>query len=89
MVSGGAEGFPAAILARGWYRGTVDRSKLLVRKTTLGALDDAFDRAVWARTTPAERLVDTWRLSEEIWRLKGWDPGEPGLSRHITRVVRG
>ncbi len=66
----------------------MDRSKLLVRKTTLAALDDAFDYAVWVRTTPAQRFADTWALSEEIWRLKGWDPGEPGLSRHIARVVR-
>jgi hypothetical protein len=66
----------------------VKRAHALTRKTTLDRLDDAFEREVWARSTPDERFAETWRLSEEIWRLKGWDPGEPGLSRHIARVVR-
>ena len=79
---------------RGHTRGVVfeahamDRSKAYTRKTTLTALDDVFDREFWARISPDERFAETWRLSEELWRLRGWDPGEPGLSRSVTRVVR-
>jgi hypothetical protein len=46
------------------------------------------DAQFWARVTPDERFAEAWRLSEEIWRLKGWDPGEPGLSRSIARLIR-
>jgi hypothetical protein len=66
----------------------VDRSRALTRKTTLAALDDAFARQVWERTTPEERFADTWALSEELWRFSGRDAGEPGLSRRTARVVR-
>jgi hypothetical protein len=66
----------------------VDRSKASTRKTTLHDLDDEFDRRFWAGISPDERFAETWRLSEELWRLKGWDPGEPGLSRSVARLVR-
>jgi hypothetical protein len=66
----------------------VDRSHALTRKTSLRKLDDTFDTAVLRQTTPAQRFADTWCLTEEIWRLKGWDPGERGLSRSFARVVR-
>jgi hypothetical protein len=66
----------------------VDRSQALTRKTTLALVDDEFDREVWSRTTVDQRFADTWSLSEEIWQLKGWHPGEPGLSRHTVRIVR-
>ncbi len=59
----------------------MDRSRASTRKTTLAALDDEFDRQFWSQLTPDERFAETWRLSEELWQLKGWDAGEPGLSR--------
>jgi hypothetical protein len=67
----------------------MDRSHASTRKTTLAALDDEFDREFWARITPEERFAETWRLTEELWRLKGWDPGEPRLSRSVVCVTRG
>jgi hypothetical protein len=66
----------------------VDRSRAPTRKISLHALDDAFDAAVLAHTTPAERFAETSRLTEEVWRLKGWSPGERGFSRSVARVVR-
>ncbi|HZR81841.1 MAG TPA: hypothetical protein VFD92_12145 [Candidatus Binatia bacterium] len=66
----------------------MDRSRAITRRTTLDQLDDAFDRKVIAQTTPDERFAETWRLTEEVWRLKGWDPGERGLSRSVARVLR-
>jgi hypothetical protein len=62
--------------------------KMTARKTTLRELDDRFDVEFWSSISPEDRLIEAWRLSEEIWRLKGWDPGESGLSRAVTRVVR-
>ena len=70
-------------------RPVMDRSHASTRKTTLAALDDEFDRTFWLAITPDERFAETWRLSEELWRLKGWDPGEPRLSRSVVRLTRG
>ena len=70
------------------YCAVVNRSKALTRRIALAALDDQFNHAVRSLTTPDQRFADTWVLSEEIWRLKGWDPGERGLSRHTARVAR-
>ncbi|MEK7443549.1 MAG: hypothetical protein AABZ70_01670 [candidate division NC10 bacterium] len=53
--------------------------RITVRKTTYREMDDRFDVEFWASISPDERFAEAWRLSEEIWRLKGWDPGEPGL----------
>jgi hypothetical protein len=61
---------------------------IVARKTTLDELDDTFDVEFWATVPPDERFAEAWRLSEEIWRLAGRDPGEPGLSRSIAVVVR-
>jgi hypothetical protein len=62
--------------------------RITVRKTTYREMDDRFDVEFWASISPDERFAEAWRLSEEIWRLKGWDPGEPGLSRSVARLIR-
>ncbi len=67
----------------------MDRSSAITRKTTLGDTDASFDRELRALTTPSQRFAETWKLSVEIWRLKGWNPGERGLSRSVARTVRG
>jgi len=61
---------------------------MTARKITRRGPDSEFDPEFWARVSPDERFADAWRLSEEIWRLKGWDPGEPGLSRSVARLIR-
>ena len=58
------------------------------RKLRLGAESERADREFWAALTPAERVLETWRLSLELWELKGWDTGEPGLRRPAARVIR-
>jgi hypothetical protein len=59
------------------------------RKTTLERQDeDGFDVEFWAALPADERFAEAWRLSEEIWRVSGKDPGEPGLPRSVARVVR-
>jgi hypothetical protein len=63
--------------------------RVVARKTLLAERDDLFDVEFWASIPPDERFAETWRLSEEIWRLAGKDPGEPGLPRSVAVVVRG
>ncbi len=58
------------------------------RKVRLGEESDRADREFWAALTPDERVLETWRLSLELWEFKGWDPGEPGLRRPATRTFR-
>ena len=58
------------------------------RKVRLGADSDRADHEFWAALTPEARVLETWRLSLELWQLKGWDTGEPGLCRLVARVVR-
>lgn len=58
------------------------------RKVRMGKDSDRADREFWAALAPHERVLETWRLSLELWELKGWDSGEPGLCRLVARVVR-
>lgn len=44
------------------------------------------DREFLEKLTPAERILLTWQLSEEQWKMKGVN--ESGLSRHHTRLIR-
>jgi hypothetical protein len=66
----------------------VERSSAKTRKTTLGHLDDSFERDLWAGWTPSEKLAEAWRLSEELWRFARQESGERRLSRSVARVVR-
>ena len=38
-------------------------------KLRLGPDADQADREFWAALTPAERVLETWRLSLELWEL--------------------
>ena len=68
--------------------GSVERH-VTARKTTLkDVADDRFDRDFWAGIPPEEKFVEAWNMTLEIWLLKGWDPGEPGLSRSVARIIR-
>jgi hypothetical protein len=63
-------------------------SHITIRKTKLGPEADRLDREFWAGMTSEERVEETWRLTLELWELKGWDTGEPGLCRSVARVIR-
>jgi hypothetical protein len=39
-------------------------------------------------TTPAERIGMMWQLALDAWAFMGEPVAEPGLSRHIVRVLR-
>ena len=58
------------------------------RKLRMGPESDRADREFWAAMTPEERVLETWRLSLELWQFKGWDRDESGLCRTVARVIR-
>ncbi len=62
--------------------------RMTVRRYASSAEADRHDLEHWLQIPPAERVLQAWRLSEELWRLRGDPPNEPGLSRSVTRVHR-
>ncbi len=66
----------------------MDRPNVTVRKGRLGETDESWEARLREAVCPDDRFAEAWRLSEEIWLLKGWDPDESGLSRSVARVVR-
>ena len=69
-------------------RAEARRIRITIRRARLGPEADRLDREFWAQLTPDERLLETWRLSLELWRMKGWDRGESRLHRSVARIVR-
>jgi hypothetical protein len=56
-----------------------------VRVSRLGEPDADTDLA---GTTAAERVEMMWQLAQDAWAFMGEPIAEPGLSRHIVRVIR-
>jgi hypothetical protein len=63
----------------------IDRSHYKTRKTTLS--DQGKERDLEG-TTPEERLEMMWQLALDAWAFKGEPVAEPGLHRHVVRVIR-
>jgi hypothetical protein len=61
---------------------------MTVRRYSSGAEADEHDLEFWMRMSDAERVLQVWRLSQELWRLRGDLPNEPGLSRSVASVRR-
>jgi hypothetical protein len=61
---------------------------ITVRKYASFVEADKDDLAYWLRLSPAERVLQVWRLSQEQWQLRGDPPYEPGLCRSVARVHR-
>lgn len=62
--------------------------RMTIRRFASAADADREDRAYWQQIPEAERAVEAWRLSQELWRLTGGPPHESGLCRSIARVRR-
>ena len=60
-----------------------------MRRVRLGPEEAQADREFWRGLAPEARVLESWRITCELWELKGWDIGEPGLCRSVARVVRG
>ena len=63
-------------------------ARITVRRYASARDADRDDPAYWRQMSDAERVLHTWRLSVEQWRLKGDLPDEPGLCRSVARVHR-
>ena len=61
--------------------------EITIRKARMGPEEERLDREFWERMPPEERVEEAWRLSLELWAMKGWDAGEPGFRRPVARVV--
>ncbi|HSK08107.1 MAG TPA: hypothetical protein VK911_00905, partial [Vicinamibacterales bacterium] len=59
-----------------------------VRRFASAAEADRHDLEYWLSLPPAERVLQVWRLSVELWRLRGEFRDEPGLCRSVASVRR-
>lgn len=50
---------------------------------------EAGDVDYWVRLSPGDRMVEAWRLSEEVWEwVQNKEPNEPGLPRSVVSLSR-
>jgi hypothetical protein len=59
-----------------------------VRRFTSSAEADRHELEYWRQLPDTERVLQVWRLSQELWRLRGDLLDEPGLCRSVARVRR-
>ena len=62
--------------------------RITIRRYANAAEADRHDVEYWRQLSDGERLMYAWRLSQELWRLRGELPDEPGLCRSVARVRR-
>jgi hypothetical protein len=67
---------------------TSEARRITVRKYASFAEADKDDLAYWLQLSPAERVLQVWRLSQDQWQLRGDPPHEQGLCRSVARVHR-
>lgn len=61
----------------------LDRSSIRVVN-----LHDQDSESDLAGTTPADRIGMMWQLALDAWAFMGEPIAEPGLQRHIVRILR-
>ena len=61
---------------------------ITVKRFASAAEADRHDLEFWMQMSDAERVLHAWRLSRELWRLRGENLDEPGLRRSVTRLQR-
>jgi hypothetical protein len=49
---------------------------------------DSHDIEFWRQLSPADRVLQVWRLSVEQWRLSGRWRDERGLRRSVAHLYR-
>ena len=62
--------------------------RITVTRYASAAEADRNDAEFWRQIPEAERVLQAWRLSLELSRLRGDPPHEPGLHRSVARVCR-
>ena len=63
-------------------------ARITVRRFASAAEADRHDLEFWQQMSPDERVRHVWRLSQELWRLRGEYRDEPGLCRSVARLHR-
>jgi hypothetical protein len=63
-------------------------ARITVRRYASVADAERDDLAYWRQMPDAERVLHVWRLSQELWQLRGEPSHEPGLCRSVARVYR-
>lgn len=67
----------------------MERTRIVsVRRFASAAEADAHDLEYWRAIPPSERLLQVWRLTVDLWRLRGEYRDESGLCRVVTGVRR-
>jgi len=64
------------------------RARASVRRYESAAEADRDDLAFWMKMSDSDRILQVWRLSQEMWRLRGDTTDEPGLCRSVARLRR-
>ena len=64
------------------------RARASVRRYESAAEADRDDLAFWMQMPDTDRILQVWRLSQQMWRLRGDMTDEPGLCRSVARVRR-
>ena len=62
--------------------------RITIRRYANAAEADRHDVEYWRQLSDAERVLYAWRLSQELWTLRGELPDEPGLCRSVARIRR-
>jgi hypothetical protein len=63
-------------------------SHMTVRRFASSADADRHDLEFWVQIPEAQRIREVWRLSQEVWRLRGDHPDEPGFCRSVASIHR-
>lgn len=63
-------------------------ARVVVRVYRSHAEQERDDAAYWRGIPAAERVLEAWHLSEELWRLAGQYPDESRLHRSPARIYR-
>ena len=69
------------------FRDPRDRH-VTVRRYANAAEAGRHDVEYWRQLSDADRVLYAWRLSEELWKLRGELPNESGLCRSVASVRR-
>jgi hypothetical protein len=63
-------------------------ARIVTRRFASSQEADRHDLEFWLQIPERERVIQVWRLSQELWRLRGELRDEPGLCRSVARVHR-
>jgi hypothetical protein len=61
---------------------------LTLRRYESAAEADRHDLEFWLQIPQEERILQVWKLTRELWTLRGEPVHEPGLCRSVALVRR-